>query len=100
MSSQPRKFNLTEDWTVVILGFLIIFISIGGLVLQVPAYGWKTSEDLFQKVLTGSNLLLLGSQFVFVLIIAALGALLTNKPLNTYIIVFPVIYVLTVIALI
>lgn len=99
-SPQPSKFSLTEDWTVVILGFLIIFVSIGGLILQVPAYGWKTSEDLFQKVLAGDNLLLLGRQFLFVVAFAVLGALFTNKPLKTYVIVFPVIYILTVIALI
>jgi uncharacterized integral membrane protein (TIGR00698 family) len=97
---QSSKFSLTEDWTVVALGFLIIFVSIAGLVLQVPTYGWKTSEDLFQKVLTGSNLLLLGFQFIFVFVFAILGALFTGKPLKTYVIVFPVIYVLTVIAMI
>jgi len=99
-SPQPSKFNLSEDWTVVFLGFLIIFVSISGLVLQVPAYGWKTSQDLLQKILVGDNLLLLGSQFIFVLVFALLGAWLTSKPLNTYLITFPVIYFLTVIALI
>src|SRR6478735_5205231 len=99
-SQQSSKFSLTEDWTVVILGFLIIFVSIGGLILQVPAYGWKTSEDLFQKVLVGGNLLLLAKQFLFVAAFAVLGALFTNKPLKTYVVVFPVIYILTVIALI
>ncbi|HZX73959.1 MAG TPA: putative sulfate exporter family transporter [Cyclobacteriaceae bacterium] len=99
-SQQTSKFSLTEDWTVVILGFLIIFVSIGGLILQVPAYGWKTSEDLFQKVLVGGNLLLLAKQFLFVAAFAVLGALFTNKPLKTYVVVFPVIYILTVIALI
>ena len=100
MSSQSSKFSFTEDWTVVILGFLIIFVSLTGLILQVPVYGWKTSEDLFQKVLAGDNLLLLTSQFIFVLVFAVLGAFLTNKPLKTYVVAFPVIYILTVIALI
>ena len=39
-------------------------------------------------------------QFLLVLLIAGLGALLTGKPLKHFIIVFPVVYIITLVALV
>src|SRR6187551_16320 len=91
---------LSEDWTVVLLGFLIIIITLSGFILPVPAFGWKSSQELIGKVFSGSNLAIIGLQFVFVLAIAILGALLTRKPLKSFLVVFPVVYVLTIVALV
>src|SRR5215203_497589 len=91
---------LSEDWTVVLLGFLIIIITLSGFILPVPAFGWKSSEDLISKVFSVSNLAIIGLQFVLVLAIAVLGAFFTRKPLKSFLLVFPVVYVLTIIALI
>ena len=74
MSSEKSSLRLPEDWTVVVLGFLIIFISIAGVILRAPAFGWKTSDDLFQTVLAADNLLLITKQFFFVLVVAVVGA--------------------------
>lgn len=98
--SSTNKLVLSEDWSVVLLGFLIIVVALLGFVLPVPAFGWKNSADLTSKVLSFSNLGILGLQFLFVLIIALIGAWLTGKSLKAFLIVFPVVYVLTIIALI
>lgn len=95
-----KKLALHEDWVVVVLGFLIIGVTLFGFILPVPSFGWKTSEDLFSKVLTAKNLGIIGLQFLYVLVVALLGALLTGKPLKSFLVVFPVVYLLTVIALI
>jgi uncharacterized integral membrane protein (TIGR00698 family) len=95
-----KQSLLSEDWSVVLLGFLIIAISLFGFILPVPVFSWKNTEELATKVFSVPNLGNTGLQFVFVLVIAVLGASLTGKPLKTFLIVFPVVYILTIIALI
>lgn len=95
-----QKNFLHEDWTVVALGFFIILLSIIGFLIPVPAFGWKGVEDLVATVLTSGNLLKIGSQFLFMYFISTLGTLLIRKPLKNTLIVFPLVFGLTVIALI
>lgn len=95
-----KKIEFNEDWVVVILGFLIIFLALAGIQPSTPAYSWSNSADLSNKIFTPSNLGVLGVQFLFVFIIAILGAALTGKPLKSFAIVFPAVYVITVIAVI
>lgn len=94
------KAYLSEDWIVVVLGFLIIAITLSGIIVPVPSFGWKNSTDLFNKVLSLENLSLIGLQFLVVLVIAAIGSFLTGRPVKSSLAVFPVIYFLTIIALI
>lgn len=98
--SETKKIVLHEDWVVVILGALIIAISIGGLILPVPAFSWSNASDLTGSVLAPANLGIMGLQFIFVLIIAMIGALLTGKPLKSNLAAFPIIYLITILALI
>ena len=100
MSSKSNKFTLHEDWAVVVLGFSIITISLFGLVIAVPTFGWDSLSDLFEKVLSGSNILKIFTQFALVFLIGGVGALLTGKALKPYLLGFPIVYILTVIALI
>ena len=98
--SEQKKFAIHEDWTVVILGALIIILSVAGLILQVPVFNWSNSTGLFQTVLAAGNLSLIFIQFIFVLLIAVLGAFLTGKSLKHFLYGFPVVYLITIIALI
>ncbi len=100
MTSAQTRFTIHEDWTVVLLGSLIIILALAGLLLPVPVFGWKDSGDLFSKVLSPQNLLVLAAQFVFVLVIAALGASFTGKNLRSTLTGFPMVYLLTIFALI
>ncbi len=100
MSTTNKQLTLHEDWAVVILGFLTIVVTLSGLVLPVPVYNWGNSADLFSKVLSGHNLQILLWQLVFVAVVAALGAIITGKSVKTLVLGFPIVYVLTVIALI
>lgn len=100
MSTSTSKFALHEDWVVVLLGFLIIVLAIFGVKPESPVYGWSTSSDLQEKVFQLANLSKLGIQFLFVLLIALLAALLTAKPVKYFIISFPLVYIITIIALI
>lgn len=101
VQKQQEKFVLHEDWVVVVLGFLIIGAALLRFLPAVPSYSWEDSAQLTEKILTIKNFYKIGLQFVFVFIIAAIGYFLNNKPLKLFLtIVFPVLYVLTIIALI
>jgi uncharacterized integral membrane protein (TIGR00698 family) len=100
ISSQKSRLAVHEDWTVVILGFLIIILALAGFLLPVPAFDWATGADLSGKVLAGDNLGKICWQFGFVWVIAVLGAALTGKPVKAVLLGFPVVYVLTMLALV
>jgi uncharacterized integral membrane protein (TIGR00698 family) len=100
VQSEKKPLVLHEDWVVVILGTIFIAITLLGIVVPVPSFSWKESEDLFSKVLSAENILKIVWQFVVVLILSSVGALLTGKSVRSSVTVFPVIYVLTVVALI
>lgn len=98
--SENKKTSIHEDWVVVILGFLTIVLSLAGLLLPVPVFGWKNTTDLFTLVCSASNFQTIGLQFLFVIAIAALGAILTGKSVKSTVLTFPVVYILTIVALI
>src|SRR5688572_9293657 len=95
-----NKLLFDEDWVVVILGFLIILLALAGIRPLTPVYNWSNVDDLLSKVFTLSNLILIATQFLFVFIIAILGSFLTGKPLKSYLIVFPIVYIITIVAII
>jgi uncharacterized integral membrane protein (TIGR00698 family) len=99
-SATKQSFSITEDWAVVLLGFLIIGLSLSGAIIQIPTYSWSNDTELLSKVFTATNLVAIGAQFVLIFIVSILGGLLTNKKLKAFAIVLPVLYLLTVIALV
>ena len=97
---KEKGFTLAEDWVVVLLGFLIICISLFLFVIPTPSFSWKSGDDLTGKIFTSGNLMAMVIQFVVVFIVAALAVLLSNKPLKSFFIVFPVVWLLSLVALI
>lgn len=93
------KPYLQEDWAIVALGFLIILLSMAGVAVGIPEYKWAGTADLTGKILTGANLLKIGAQFIYVILIALPGSFLTGKSLKNTLLVFPVVFVLTTLAL-
>ena len=98
--SEQKKNTIHEDWTVVLLGGLIIILSIGGLILNVPVFSWNNSVELFDKVLSLDNMSAVFVQFILVLLIALIGAFLTGKSIKPFLYGFPLVYLITIIALI
>lgn len=95
-----KKSLLTEDWTVVLLGFLIIGIALLGVKIPSPSFGWETTGDLTQKVLTAGNLIKLGQIFLFTYLIALLSASVLGKSVAGTAKGFPIVFALTSLALI
>ena len=92
--------KIHEDWVVVILGFLVIGLALVNIKSPIPAYSWASAEDLGLKVFSATTLIHIAVQFVFVFIVALAGTLLTGKPLKYFLYVFPVVYAVSMIALI
>ncbi|MDB5851954.1 MAG: putative sulfate exporter family transporter, partial [Rhodoferax sp.] len=94
------KNLIPEDWTVVLLSFVIIIFSLAGLQLSVPEYNWSSITELAGKILNGKNLLLIALQFIYVYIIAIVGSILIGKPIINTAKAFLIVYLLTTLALI
>ncbi|MEP6928509.1 MAG: putative sulfate exporter family transporter [Flavobacterium sp.] len=99
MSVKTKQFTLHEDWTVVLLGFLIIGISLFLFLPSVPVFKWSNATDLRNDVFSLENLQIQLFQFIYFIFIGTLGAFLIGKPVKGFLIVFPFVYVLTLIAL-
>ncbi|OOQ56789.1 YeiH family protein [Mucilaginibacter pedocola] len=100
MSTSNTKLTLHEDWAVVILGSLVILLAIAGLLIPVPTFGWANAAELGSKVFGAENLAKIAAQFVFVFIIGTVGALITGKSVKNYALGFPLVYIITIAALI
>jgi uncharacterized integral membrane protein (TIGR00698 family) len=97
---EGKKFAINEDWTAVILGGLIIVLLLTGIAVPVPSFSWSNGNELGEKVLAPGNLLKIAVQFAFILVIAFFAAVISGKAVKNFLIIFPIVYLLTVIALI
>lgn len=92
------KPKLTEDWTVVVLGFVIIFLAVMGLSIPMPNYKWVDQESL-GALFTTVNVQHIFYQFVFAYVLVITGAVLTGKPVKSQFLGFPLVFMLTMGAL-
>lgn len=99
-SAGRSTFAIHEDWVSVILGFLIIIISLLWFVVPVPSYTWDSWSAFSTNVMSGSNISAIVIQFFYVGTIGTMGILLTGKPLKSFLLSFPVVYIVTLAALI
>ncbi|WP_343694863.1 putative sulfate exporter family transporter [Flavobacterium sp.] len=100
MSTQSKQFNIHEDWTVVILGFIIIGISLFIFLPEVPVFSWSNTADLFTNVFDFVNLKILLIQFLYLISIGTIGAFFIGRSVKYFLFTFPIVYLLTLIALI
>lgn len=98
--SSSKSFSLAEDWVVVILGLGIIFLAIFGVIVPQPSFSWSNFSELKDLVFSNHNLQAIATQFGLVFIVAILGATLLGKSVKNLLIVFPTVYILTMLALI
>ncbi|KGE12720.1 YeiH family protein [Sphingobacterium deserti] len=94
-----RKITLPEDWVVVLLGLGTIFLSLLGLIVPKPNFNWTNVSEFQTTVLQSANLQAIGYQFLLVLLTAVIGALLLGKSIRATVIVVPVVFLLSLIAL-
>jgi uncharacterized integral membrane protein (TIGR00698 family) len=92
--------RITEDWTSVLLGFLIIGIALIGITFSPPEFKWQNINDLTESVLTAQNFFKILMLFILVFFVSILAVLLLGKPLKPIIYGFPVVFAITIVALI
>ncbi|MGJ1433484.1 YeiH family protein [Sphingobacterium spiritivorum] len=95
-----QKIQFSEDWVVVILGLGIIALALSGIIIPTPKFSWSDLPSLQHNVLNSENIMAIIFQFAAVYGTAIVGAVLLSKPLKALLTVFPVVFVLTVFALI
>ncbi|CAD0005534.1 hypothetical protein [Flavobacterium salmonis] len=100
MSIKTKQLSLHEDWTVVLLGFLIIGISLFVFLPDVPVFKWSNGSDLMADVFAVGNLQILLIQFIYLTVIGTIAAFLIGKSVKNFLLGFPIIYLLTILALI
>jgi uncharacterized integral membrane protein (TIGR00698 family) len=100
MSQATKQFTLHEDWTVVLLGFVIIGISLFIFLPEVPVFKWSNGSDLLADVFAIGNLQILLIQFIYLTAIGSIAAFLIGKSVKNFLLGFPIVYILTVLALI
>lgn len=97
---QPgQRIMLHEDWVAVILGFFIIAITLSWFTIPVPTYSWENTTELRREILGPANLVNILIQFACVGIIAAAGMWMVNKSVKNFLYVFPIVYLIAVVAL-
>lgn len=94
------RLKMSEDWAVVVLGFLIIAAALAIYIFPVPVFGWKNVDELTSKVLVRDNFIKIVIQFLVMFATSLLGCLLTGKKIKTFSFAFFIIYLLTIFALI
>src|SRR5690606_21621129 len=93
------RITLTEDWAVVFLGFFIILLAVWGLSIPVPQYQWNDGAAL-ASLFTATNGTSVFFQFLFAYAIVVIGALITGKSIKSQLVGFPLVFVLTLGALV
>lgn len=93
------KRGLTEDWTAVVLGAIIIIAALSGLTLSSPSFSWSSFTSLPDTVLGSANIRKILSQFLIVLVVVVLAALLLRKPVWRAVTALVIVYLLTLLAL-
>ncbi|MFT4095212.1 MAG: putative sulfate exporter family transporter [Niabella sp.] len=98
MRTQKRSVSLSEDWAVVVLGFITIAAFVFGLNLAAPKFEWSGFPDLLNTVFNTDNLVNILLQFAFIYVIVIIGTVLLGKPLKNILTGFPVVYLLSLLA--
>lgn len=100
MTNQKSAFSLSEDWTIVVFGFLIIGLYLLGFKIEIPSFGWPDTSDLFDNIITIHNLKNIFSLFFLVNVIAILASSVLGKGIIAVAKGFPIMYMLPIVALI
>lgn len=96
--TEKKGIVLHEDWTAVVLGGITILLSLLWFIIPTPSFSWKDGHDITEKIFASENLVKIGAQFIYSFAIAVLGTLLIGKSVKNMLVVFPVLYILTIIA--
>jgi uncharacterized integral membrane protein (TIGR00698 family) len=100
MADKVAKPILNEDWTAVWLGAIIILLAVVGFTIPKPAFSWSDSTAFLTKLLSSDNIVAIAALFLIMYAIAVAGAWLAGKPIRALVQSFPVVFFVSVLAMI
>ena len=98
--------RLTEDWWAVVIGGIIIVAILlfatasPGFKFTLPAYQWSNSNELFSKVLTVNNLVLIAGIGLVFLLVSSASIALSGGRAGKFVRGFALIFLLAVVSLV
>jgi uncharacterized integral membrane protein (TIGR00698 family) len=95
-----NQWSISEDWSAVLAGGGVIFLSLTFLNSSSPGYKWSSTSELVSVISDGGNLSSLFLQLGLVLFISTLAAVLTGKKIGPFIATFLGVFLLTQLALV
>ncbi|MFS0489850.1 YeiH family protein [Leadbetterella byssophila] len=95
---KENRLRFSEDWVVVIAGFILIFAILFGLKVDSPTYKWASWSELVGKVLSAGNLVKMVWQCLQVTVVGIVAMILLGKPWRSFVQGFILIFVLSVLA--
>ena len=94
------KLKISEDWTSTIVGWFIILLVVFQLKPHWPSFSWPNADVLMNKVFTLDNVGHALIVFCFMFLMALIAGLLTGKKLKMIAASFPVVFFLTLLAMV
>jgi len=98
--NSKKTVKISEDWVIVLLGLSIIFVSLLGVVVPRFSFSWSTVDALFNNVFSAENSLAIATHFIVLLTTLIVGQFLLRKSLWSMLLVVPIVFLLTLLALI
>ncbi|MCU0385050.1 MAG: YeiH family protein [Flavihumibacter sp.] len=100
MAEKVAKPILNEDWTAVWLGAIIILLAVAGFTIPKPAFSWSDSTAFLTKLLSSDNIVAIAGLFLIMYAIAVIGTWLAGKPIRALVQSFPVVFFVSILAMI
>ena len=94
------KLKISEDWTSTIVGWFIILLVVFQLKPHWPSFSWLDADALMNKVFTLDNVGHALIVFCFMFLMALIAGLFTGKKLKMIAASFPVVFFLTLLAMV
>lgn len=95
-----KRIKTTEDWTATILGWFIILLVALEFKPIWPKFKWGDIDTLWSKVFAMDNITHTIYVFAFMFILVIIAGVLSGKKIKSVLISFPVIYFLTLLAMV
>lgn len=104
--NQASKSLISEDiWAVIIASLIILAVLLYGILqpglkFTAPTYSWETPGDLFGKVLSAGNLIIIGAIALVFVVLSAISQSSSGQSIKEFVLGFIIVFIIGIISLI